>query len=77
MGEVRIRGTDYSDIGFLRLGRAHLDEFSILQHPEQQGLGFFRQLSYFIQEKRAPVGFLEITLSGGYSPREGAFFVSE
>ena len=60
---VDIGGRHHADVGALHLAGTHFYEFSAFEHTKQAGLCGEWQFGHFVEENRASVGFLEISLA--------------
>ena len=75
--QINIGGSHYPDIGFLDFGTTDFYEFTILEHPQQPGLGAKGHFANLIQKNGTPIGYFEITLTGFVCTGKGAFFMTK
>ena len=77
LGKILIGGGDDADVYALRAIAAQALELLLLEHAKQFGLQFQREVSDFIEEKRAAVGEFETADFLAHGAGESAAFVAE
>ncbi len=75
--QVAVGGGDDSDIDLASSGAAQRFELAFLQHAEEFGLEFQRQLADFVEEDGAAVGKREPAFTPGHGAGERAPLVAE
>ena len=75
--EGAIGGRDQPHVGLALLGLAQALVGSIVQEPEQAGLGVHAEVADLVEEEGPPFGLLDLADGVGHGPREGAPAMAE
>ncbi|MNO92436.1 hypothetical protein D3C76_840110 [compost metagenome] len=75
--QLHVGGREHAHINGNTLARPQAYHFSLLQHAQQLDLDRHRQVADFIEEQRAPVGFLEPAGLGAQGTGKCTFFMTE